>query len=127
VPYEHLHRARRDTDCAKGRQCHEMYADSGVTRRQPPTISLRCPLPAIHPWKTERRRKATRMNVGDRAIRRGPVTVSPQSQEMDTKRLDPQFAFLRLSILSPCAMCTEASFEPLPLGASTQDQGREVV
>jgi hypothetical protein len=38
--------------------------------------------------------------------------VSPQSQEMDTKRLDPQFAFLRLSILSPCAMGTEASFEP---------------
>jgi hypothetical protein len=29
------------------------------------------------------------------------MTVSPQSQEMDTRRLDPQFAFLRLSMLSP--------------------------
>jgi hypothetical protein len=40
------------------------------------TISRRCPPPAIRLWKTERRRKGTRVS---RAIRRGLVTVTPVS------------------------------------------------
>jgi hypothetical protein len=68
MPHEPLHRARRDIDCAKGRRCHEMYADSGVTRRQPATISLlRCPRPPIRLWKTEHRRKGTRV-IGSAAL-----------------------------------------------------------
>jgi hypothetical protein len=91
------------------------------------TISLRCPPLAIRLWKTERRRKGTRMNVGDRVIRRGLMTVSPQSQEMDTKRLDPQLAFLRPSMLSPSHNGYGGVIRALPLGTSTQDQGREVI